>query len=73
MAGMISDITDRKQAEDALERERQQLKQIITCVPVAMAMFDTQMRYLANSHQWLTQFNFEWQSLTNLSHMADSI
>ncbi|TAF30326.1 MAG: response regulator [Oscillatoriales cyanobacterium] len=68
MAGMISDITDRKLAEDALERERQQLKQIITCVPVAMAMFDTQMRYLANSHKWLTQFNFEWQSLTNLSH-----
>jgi two-component system sensor histidine kinase/response regulator len=68
MAGMISDITDRKQAEDALERERQQLKQIITCVPVAMAMFDREMRYVANSHQWLTQFNFEWQSLTNLSH-----
>jgi len=68
MAGMISDISDRKQAEDALERERQQLKQIITCVPVAMAMFDTEMRYLANSHKWLTQFNLEWQSLTNLSH-----
>ena len=68
MAGMISDITERKQAEYALERERQQLKQIITCVPVAMAMFDTEMRYLANSHKWLTQFNFEWQSLTNLSH-----
>ena len=42
MAGMISDITDRKQAEDALEKERQQLKQIITCVPVAMAMFGSQ-------------------------------
>ena len=68
MAGMISDITDRKQAEDALEKERQQLKQIITCVPVAMAMFDTEMRYLANSQKWLTQFNFEWQHLTNLSH-----
>ncbi|MEG4575705.1 response regulator [Microcoleus sp. N3A4] len=68
MAGMISDITERKQAEDALERERQQLKQIITCVPVAMAMFDTEMRYLANSHKWLTQFNLEWQSLTNCSH-----
>ncbi|MCW6051692.1 response regulator [Microcoleus sp. A2-C5] len=68
MAGMISDISDRKQAEYALERERQQLKQIIACVPVAMAMFDTEMRYLANSHQWLTQFNFEWQSLTNLNH-----
>ncbi|MEG4446206.1 response regulator [Microcoleus sp. AT9_B5] len=68
MAGMISDITERKQAEYALERERQQLRQIITCVPVAMAMFDTEMRYLANSHKWLIQFNFEWQSLTNLSH-----
>ena len=68
MAGMISDITDRKQAENALERERQQLKQIITCVPVAMAMFDTEMCYLANSHKWLTQFNLGWQSLTNLSH-----
>ncbi|MEG3894288.1 MULTISPECIES: response regulator [unclassified Microcoleus] len=68
MAGMISDITERKQAEDALERERQQLKQIITCVPVAMAMFDREMRYLANSHKWLTQFNLEWQSLTNCSH-----
>ncbi|MEG3876524.1 response regulator [Microcoleus sp. herbarium7] len=68
MAGMISDITERKQAEDALERERQQLKQIITCVPVAMAMFDTEMRYVANSHKWLTQFNLGWQSLTNLSH-----
>ena len=68
MAGMISDITERKQAEDALERERQQLKQIITCVPVAMAMFDTEMRYVANSHKWLTQFDLGWQSLTNISH-----
>lgn len=68
MAGMISDITDRKQAEDALERERQQLRQIITCVPVAMAMFDTEMRYLANSDRWLTQFNLNLPSLTNLSH-----
>jgi PAS domain S-box-containing protein len=68
MAGMISDISDRKQAEYALERERQQLKQIITCAPVAMAMFDTEMRYLANSNQWLTQFNFELQSLTHLSY-----
>lgn len=68
MAGMISDITDRKRAEDALERERQQLRQIITCVPVAMAMFDTQMRYLAHSDRWLTQFNLNLPSLSTLSH-----
>ncbi|UNU26470.1 response regulator [Microcoleus vaginatus] len=68
MAGMISDITERKQAEDALERERQQLRQIITCVPVAMAMFDTQMRYMANSKKWVSQFNLDLPSLNNLSH-----
>jgi two-component system sensor histidine kinase/response regulator len=68
MAGMISDITERKQAEDALERERQQLRQIITCVPVAMAMFDTQMRYMANSKKWVSQFNLKLPSLNNLSH-----
>lgn len=68
MAGTIGDITDRKEAEAALERERQQLKQIITQAPVAMAMFDTEMRYVANSHKWLTQFNLGWQSLTNISH-----
>lgn len=68
MAGMISDITDRKNAEDALERERQQLRQIITCVPVAMAMFDTEMRYVAHSDRWMTQFNLNLPSLTTLSH-----
>ncbi|MGB7892166.1 MAG: response regulator [Microcoleus sp.] len=68
MAGMISDITERKQAEDALERERQQLRQIITCVPVAMAMFDTQMRYMANSKKWVSQFNLNLPSLNNFSH-----
>lgn len=68
MAGMISDITERKQAEYSLERERQQLRQIITCVPVAMAMFDTQMRYMANSKKWVSQFNLKLPSLNNLSH-----
>ncbi|MEG4303052.1 response regulator [Microcoleus sp. D3_18a_C4] len=68
MAGMISDITQRKQAEDALERERLQLRQIINCVPVAMAMFDTEMRYMANSKKWVTQFNLDLPSLNNLSH-----
>lgn len=48
------DISDRKQMETAIERERQQLQQIVNCAPVAIAMFDTQMCYLAHSSQWLT-------------------
>lgn len=53
---VIEDIGDRKQVETKLERERQQLRQIITNAPVAMAMFDPQMRYIAYSDKWLTDF-----------------
>ena len=53
------DISDRKQMETAIERERQQLQQIVNCAPVAIAMFDTQMCYLAHSSQWLTHHGLD--------------
>jgi PAS domain S-box-containing protein len=53
MTGTVMDITKRKQVELALERERLQLRQIISTAPVAMAMFDTQMGYLAYSQKWV--------------------
>ncbi len=68
LTGTVMDITKRKQVELALERERQQLRQIITCAPVAMAMFDTEMRYLAYSQKWLTVQGLEEQSILNRSH-----
>jgi PAS domain S-box-containing protein len=64
---IVRDITDRKQAEVALERERNHLRQIITNAPVAMAMFDTQMRYLTHSQKWLTLYGLEEQSLIGRS------
>lgn len=66
--GIGVDITERKQAEITLEREYQQLRQIIQNVPVAMAMLDNQMCYLAYSNQWLTSFNLEEQTLFGNSH-----
>ena len=68
MTGTVMNITKRKQIELALERERLQLQQIITCAPVAMAMFDTQMRYLAHSQKWLTLQGLERQSIIGRSH-----
>lgn len=50
---------ERKQVEQALERERQQLREIIANAPVAMAMFDTELRYLVHSHKWLTDYGLE--------------
>lgn len=66
--GIGVDITKRKQAETTLEREYQQLRQIIQNVPIAMAMLDNQMCYLAYSNQWLTSFNLEDQTLFGKSH-----
>jgi PAS domain S-box-containing protein len=68
MTGTLMDITKRKQIELALERERQQLRQIIACAPIAMAMFDTQMCYLAHSQKWLTVQGLEGQSISGRSH-----
>ncbi|WP_017720917.1 PAS domain S-box protein [Kamptonema formosum] len=67
-SGTLNDITDRKRIEEALEQERRQLRQIIANAPVAMAMFDTEMRYLAHSNQWLTDYCLEGQSLIGRSH-----
>ena len=47
------DITDRRLLEQALEREREQLRQIVTHAPVAMAMLDREGRHLAHSGRWL--------------------
>ncbi|MBD2040002.1 PAS domain S-box protein [Microcoleus sp. FACHB-672] len=68
VSGTLNDITDRKLIEQALEQERQQLRQIITNAPVAMAMFDTEMRYLAHSNQWVTDYQLEGHSLMGRSH-----
>ena len=47
------DITDRKLLEQALEREREQLRQIVAHAPVAMAMLDREGRHVAHSALWL--------------------
>jgi len=47
------DITERRAAEEALEQERRQLRDIVTHAPVAMAILDREERWLAHSQEWL--------------------
>lgn len=50
---ITENISKRKQAEEALQRSEQELRQFIKSAPVAIAIFDRQMRYLAASARWL--------------------
>ena len=68
LGGVAIDITSRKRVQESLERERQQLQEIIATAPVAMAMFDTEMRYLAHSNKWLTDYRLDGQCIINRSH-----
>jgi PAS domain S-box-containing protein len=53
LQGLARDVTERNRIEQALEREREQLRQIVTHAPVAMAMLDRDGRHVAHSARWL--------------------
>ncbi|AFZ19244.1 response regulator [Allocoleopsis franciscana] len=63
MRETYGEVRLRQQVEQALERERQQLREIIANAPVAIAMFDTQMRCLVHSHKWSMDYGLEGQSM----------
>ncbi len=46
------DITELKRVERALYESEQRLRLFIEHAPVALAMFDREMRYLSASHRW---------------------
>ena len=64
--GLASDITERKHAEEKLRTSERQLRAFIEDAPVCVAMFDREMRYLAASRRWTTDYGFGHSDLTGL-------
>jgi PAS domain S-box-containing protein len=62
------DVTERRAAEEALEKERRQLKDIVTHAPVAMAILDGQGRCVAHSERWLKLWGLEGQAVVGWGH-----
>ncbi len=63
-----ADITNRKQAEEALRVREEQFSLFIEHSPAALAMFDREMHYVAASRRWLADYGITDQKVVGLSH-----
>ncbi|MEM7656088.1 MAG: PAS domain-containing protein [Bacteroidota bacterium] len=62
------DISERIELERSLQETLLQLKRFVTYAPAAVAMFDNQMRYLAASNKWVSDYQVDTDDLVGKSH-----
>ena len=62
------DITERKKTQDQLIEREEQLELFIEHSPVALAMFDDEMRYIAVSKRWINDYHLEGKVLIGKTH-----
>ena len=68
MLGTIRDVTEAKQAQEALREREELLRLFIEHAPVALAMLDPEIRYLAVSRRWREIHDLNGRELIGRSH-----
>jgi PAS domain S-box-containing protein len=66
------DIGAQKKVQEAFAQEHDKLRRIVTDAPVAMAMFDRDMRYLVHSQRWLENMGHAASLVGRLHYEADA-
>lgn len=64
--GVAVEITQRKRIEEELRASERQLRAFIEDAPVCVAMFDRDIRYIAASRRWTSDYGFGHSDLTGL-------
>jgi PAS domain S-box-containing protein len=65
---VLLDITARRYMEQALKANEELLRLFVKHTPAAIAMFDTEMRYLQVSDRFLTDYHLEGQDIIGRLH-----
>lgn len=66
--GVATDITRQKEAEQKILHEKSMLMHFLQIMPVPVAMFDTNICYVARSERWMTEYKLGQRNIIGLSH-----
>ncbi len=66
--GAISDITVQKEAQEAIRLKQEQLNRFIQFAPVAIAMLDKNMNYIAASEVWKADYHLSDSDIAGKNH-----